>query len=84
MDDPEQDPQAYGHIYSVLVRRIRDGEYPAGARLPTEAELTAEFGCEPGTAARVLRALQRDGLARHVLRKGYFSSGPDDPPGQRA
>jgi DNA-binding GntR family transcriptional regulator len=81
---PAEDPRSYLHIYSVLARRIRGGEYPAGARLPTEMELTEEFGCDPGTATRVLRTLQRDGLARKVLRKGYFSAGPGDDPGWRA
>jgi DNA-binding GntR family transcriptional regulator len=80
MGDPEQDSRAYLHIHSVLARRIRDGEYPAGAKLPTETELAEEFGCGPGTAAQALRALQRDGLAGRVLRKGYFSFGPDDHP----
>jgi len=78
MDDPEQDSRAYVHIHSVLARRIRAGEYPAGARLPAETELAEEFGCGPGTAAQALRALQRDELARRVLRKGYFSFGPDN------
>jgi DNA-binding transcriptional regulator YhcF (GntR family) len=81
MNDPGQDPGAYLHIHSALARRIRGGEYPAGARLPTETELADEFGCGPGTAARALRALQRDGLARKVLRRGYESSGPDAHPG---
>jgi len=81
MDDPEQDPQAYGHIYSVLVRRIRDGEYPAGAKLPTETELAEEFGCGTDIVAGALRLLQWDGLVKKVLRKGYFSSGPDYRPG---
>jgi DNA-binding GntR family transcriptional regulator len=81
MNDPGQDPEAYLHIRSVLARRIRNGEYPAGARLPTEAELADEFGCEPGAAVRALRALQRDGLASRVLRTGYVSSGPDAHPG---
>ena len=77
MNDPGRDPGDYLHIYSVLARRIRGGEYPAGAMLPAETELAGEFGCGPGAAARALRALQRDGLARKVLRKGYVSSGPD-------
>jgi len=77
MNDPGQNPAAYLHIQSVLARRIRGGEYPAGAKLPTERELADEFGCGPDTAARALRALQRDGLARRVLRRGYVSSGPD-------
>ena len=81
MADPEQDTRAYRHIRSVLARRIRDGEYPAGAKLPTETEIAEEFGCGPGTAAQALRALQRDGLARRVLRKGYFSFGPRSHPG---
>ena len=77
MNDPGQDPEAYLHIHSVLARRIRGGEYPTGAKLPTETELADEFGCGPDTVARALRALQRDGLARRVFRKGYVSSGPD-------
>ena len=77
LHDPGQDPEAYPHIHAVLARRITSGEYPAGAKLPTEAELADEFGCEPDAAARALRALQRDGLARRVLRRGYVSSGPD-------
>ena len=81
MTDPGQDPESYLRIHSVLARRIRGGEYPAGARLPTETELAGEFGCGSGTAAKALRALQRDGLARKVFRNGYVSSGPDASPG---
>jgi DNA-binding GntR family transcriptional regulator len=81
MNDPGQGSEAYRHIHSVLARRIKGGEYPAGAKLPTETELAAEFGCRPDAAARALRALQRDGLARKVLRRGYVSSGPDARPG---
>jgi GntR family transcriptional regulator len=81
MDDPEQDSPSYLYIHSELARRIKDGEYPAGAKLPTEAELAEEFGCAAGTAAQALQALQRDGLARRVLRRGYFSFGPGNHPG---
>jgi DNA-binding GntR family transcriptional regulator len=81
MADQEQGPRSFSHIHSVLARRIRDGEYPAGAKLPTETELAGEFGCGPGTAAQALRALQREGLARKALRRGYFSLGPDNHPG---
>ena len=81
MDDREQNPRSYLHIRAVLARRIRDGEYPAGAKLPTETELADEFGCGSDIAARALRQLQRDGLARRVFRKGFVSFGPDDHPG---
>jgi GntR family transcriptional regulator len=80
MPDQDQDPQAVRHVRAVLARRIRDGEYPAGARLPTQTELAAEFGCGPDAAARALRMLQWDGLARKVFRKGYVSFGPDARP----
>jgi DNA-binding GntR family transcriptional regulator len=74
--DPEHGEETALHIYSVLARRIKDGEYPAGAKLPTETELAEEFGCGRGTAAMALRILQREGLARKVLRRGFFSFGP--------
>jgi DNA-binding GntR family transcriptional regulator len=77
---PEQGEGSLLRMYSVLARRIKDGEYPAGAQLPTERELAQEFGCGTGTAARALRLLQRDGLARKVLRKGFVSFGPGDHP----
>lgn len=76
MTDLEQGPGGSRYIHSVLARRIREGQYPAGAKLPTEAELAEEFGCESGTAAVALRMLQRSGLARKVFRKGYISFGP--------
>ena len=76
MSDPEQESGSLRQIHSELVRRIRGGEYPAGAKLPTDRELAAEFGCRANTAARALRLLQWDGLARKVLRQGYFSTGP--------
>jgi GntR family transcriptional regulator len=81
MADPVPGQPAYLHIHSVLARRIRTGEYPAGATLPTAAELTGEFGCEPGAAAQALRALHREGLARKIFRRGYVSAGPGDQPG---
>ena len=80
MGNQQQGSRSSMHIQSVLARRIKAGEYPAGAKLPSESELAEEFGCDPGTAARALRLLQRHGLARRVLRKGYFSFGPDDHP----
>ena len=76
MTEPGQDPGALEQIHSELARRIKDGEYPAGAKLPSNRELAEEFGCRADIAARALRLLQWDGLVRKVLRKGYFSTGP--------
>jgi DNA-binding GntR family transcriptional regulator len=76
MNEPGPDSGALEQIHSELVRRIRGGEYPAGAKLPSNSELAEEFGCRADIAARAMRLLQWDGLARKVLRKGYFSVGP--------
>jgi GntR family histidine utilization transcriptional repressor len=76
MSEPGQNSGALEQIHSELVRRIRSGEYPAGAQLPSDRELAEEFGCRADTAARALRRLRWDGLARKVLRKGYFATGP--------
>ena len=81
MADPAQEPGGVLHVRSTLARRIRNGEYPAGAKLPTATELAEEFGCGTDIVAGALRLLQWDGLVKKVLRKGYFSSGPDYRPG---
>jgi len=70
MDDPEPDSRAHLHIHSVLARRIRDGEYPAGARLPSETELADEFGCGPDAAAKSVRELSEGRGADHVIVTG--------------
>jgi GntR family transcriptional regulator len=76
MNEPGQDSGSLEQIHTELVRRIRGGEYPAGAKLPSNKELAEEFGCRADIASRALRLLQWDGLVRKVLRKGYFSTGP--------
>ena len=76
----DQDGVGVQQLHSVLVRRIKDGEYPDGARLPTETELAQEFGCGTDIAARALRLLQWNGLARKAFRNGYLSTGPKTRP----
>jgi GntR family transcriptional regulator len=76
MNEPGQNSRSLEQIHTELARRIRGGEYPAGAKLPSNKELAEEFGCRADIAARALRLLQWDGLVRKVLRKGYFSTGP--------
>ncbi|MET8825764.1 GntR family transcriptional regulator [Streptomyces sp. NPDC004610] len=53
-------------IADALRERIRAGELRAGDRLPTQADLVAEFGVERGTIRQALRVLQDDGLLTHV------------------
>ncbi|MFI7403726.1 GntR family transcriptional regulator [Streptomyces sp. NPDC049541] len=53
-------------IADILRERIRSGDLKAGDRLPTQAELSDEFGVERGTVRQALRALQEDGLLSNV------------------
>ncbi|MER6348910.1 GntR family transcriptional regulator [Streptomyces sp. NPDC001595] len=48
-------------IAGTLKARIREGRLEAGAKLPTQAELAAEFGVERTTVRRALRALHEAG-----------------------
>ena len=66
----------YHSLAERLSQAIRDGLYPVGAMLPTEAELRARFGLSRHTVREAIRMLQEAGMvSRHqglgtrVLRK---------------
>jgi len=54
-------------IRDTLIDEIGSGQYPTGAKLPTEAELSKRFGVNRHTVRRALEALQEDGRI-HVRR----------------
>jgi len=65
-------PRPYGRtlwerIYETLSGEINAGQYPAGAKLPTEAELSRRFAVNRHTVRRALDALQAEGRI-HVRR----------------
>ncbi len=49
-------------LHRAFSDAILSGFWPAGARLPTEAELVAATPCSLGTIQRALRGLTQDGL----------------------
>ncbi len=51
------------------LRRIHDGLWAPGARIPDEADLAGEFGCARATVNRALRSLAEDGFLER-RRKG--------------
>lgn len=51
----------YPEISRALILRIRRGEYPPGAVLPSEAAFAQEFQVSRGTARRGLQELERTG-----------------------
>ncbi|MER6316284.1 GntR family transcriptional regulator [Streptomyces sp. NPDC001581] len=51
----------YKRIMTDLLERIRTGELPAGARLPSEAELCEFYGVARGTVRRAVHELEGAG-----------------------
>ena len=56
----EQGPR-YLQIRDALAARLLAGVYPVGSLMPTESDLTAEFGTSRFTVREALRALQEQG-----------------------
>ncbi|GAA4103003.1 GntR family transcriptional regulator [Actinomadura miaoliensis] len=65
----------YRSIADVLRRRVEDGTYPAGVRLPGEHALSREFGVTRYTARRALGILESEGLVVPVTGVGRFVRG---------
>ncbi|MET7924703.1 GntR family transcriptional regulator [Streptomyces sp. NPDC005349] len=59
-------------IAAVVVERIEDGTYPAGARVPSVVELSAEFEVAASTAQKVLAHLKSEGVVRAEIGLGTF------------
>lgn len=62
-----------------LRRRIVDGEFAPGARLPTGSQLAAEYGVSMSVVREAMSRLKHDGLIRSVQGAGAFVA-PQDPP----
>jgi len=60
-----------------LRKRIEDGTWPVGYRLPAERELVAQFGIARNTLRKVLQSLEQEGLiTRHVGRGTFVCAAP--------
>lgn len=59
-------------IAGALQQAIASGRHPPGGRLPTEAELSAQFGVNRHTVRRALEELSRGGLVRVEQGRGTF------------
>jgi GntR family transcriptional regulator, transcriptional repressor for pyruvate dehydrogenase complex len=65
-------------LVDALSARIRDDRYPAGARLPTEAEIVAEFGVSRTVVREAISKLQASGLVQTRHGIGTFVLGLGD------
>jgi GntR family phosphonate transport system transcriptional regulator len=59
-------------IVQTVEKEIATGEYKPGARLPTEAELSARFGVNRHTVRRAMEELEGKGLVRIEQGRGSF------------
>jgi GntR family transcriptional regulator len=57
----EYTPPKFAQLVDELRRRIEAGEYPPGSLLPSEHQLSRDFGMARPTVVRALRVLRQDG-----------------------
>ena len=69
-------PSLYETIANELKARILAGDYEAHEKLPTEKELTQQYGVSRITSKRALTELEQEGLAYRVQGRGTFVSPP--------
>ncbi len=62
----------YAQIKEHISRRIQDGTWPAGHKLPSEHEFVAQFGISRMTVNRALRELVEQGRITRVAGVGSF------------
>ena len=83
--DPTLDIPLYEQIVTQIARKIDDGVYPAGFRLPPTRELAAELGTHRNTVVRAFEELVTTGYVTSVVGRGTFvaersnSSSQDGP-----
>jgi DNA-binding transcriptional MocR family regulator len=65
----------FEEIVDLLIRKIEEGEYQPGDRLPTHRDLAYETGCSIGTASRAYAELERRGVCYGRIGQGTFVYG---------
>jgi GntR family phosphonate transport system transcriptional regulator len=70
--DRQEGISLWRQIVARLRRDIASGAFQPGAKLPTEAELSSQFGVNRHTVRRALEELSRDGLVRVEQGRGSF------------
>ena len=66
----------YQQLAAMLARRIDEGEFPDGGRLPTEPELMARHGVSRVTVRQAIALLARNGRVKTMRGKGTFVAAP--------
>jgi DNA-binding GntR family transcriptional regulator len=67
---------AYAQVAGDIAARIRSGEWPHDARLPSRDELAAEYGVAERTVRRAMQVLEAEGMVAVVPAKGVYVTWP--------
>ncbi|WP_030615619.1 GntR family transcriptional regulator [Streptomyces sclerotialus] len=70
------DRPRWRQVADVIRRRIADGAYAPGTRVPSVLDLSAEFGIATTTSRKVHRGLRAEGLIHTRHGAGSFVSQP--------
>src|SRR3546814_19668521 len=73
------DPPLYQQVKDYIVGRILAGDWPEGARVPSENELTREQEVSRMTVHRALRELTAEGWRQRVQGAGTYVAPPRPP-----
>jgi GntR family transcriptional regulator len=66
----------YEQLFDILKGRIVSGDFPVDERLPSELELSRDFGLARATVRQTMSRLEADGFARRIPRRGVFATVP--------
>lgn len=70
MTDWDAAEYIYVQLAEDLAKRIERGEFPVGARLPSEAELAQDYRTAKMTVRRALEILRERGMIRTLHGRG--------------
>jgi DNA-binding GntR family transcriptional regulator len=63
---------SYSGIATDLVARMRRGEFPRGAKIPSYRQLADSYGVSVATAQRAVRVLRVAGTVRGLQGRGVY------------
>lgn len=82
--DPNDPLPRYYQVYHSLLERIRAGEFEPGDALPSERQLTQDYGVSRITIVKALDVLQQDGRIDRQHGRGTFVTEPQTNAGDEA
>jgi GntR family transcriptional regulator len=74
MIEPDGPVPVYLQLADILAERIRRGEWPPNRAIPSENQLTQEFGIARNTARKAIAVLRERGLVFTVPQRGTYVS----------